>query len=154
MVPVLLEAQFVGISSKTAKNVVAGVPLVVWLTANLVTGVAGPPLMVKVLPVLISVCIQLGVAAQALVLTQIPPSFAAVVAIKLTKTVFALRGSITMSVTLALTVTVWMVSRVKVGLGSGPGLNTLLEAYTPRVARVGNTSPLAPLRPEAVETRI
>src|SRR5215472_2154660 len=104
MVPVLLEAQFAGTSSKTAKNVVAGVapPR---LTANLVTGVAGPPLMVKVLPVLISVCVQVG-AVQALLLTQIPPSLAAVVPIRLTKTVFALPGSITISLTLALTVTV------------------------------------------------
>src|SRR5262245_9217452 len=48
MVPVLLEAQVVGTSSKTAKNVVVGVPPVERLTANLVTGVAGPPLIVNV----------------------------------------------------------------------------------------------------------
>src|SRR5215472_6249813 len=48
-----------------------------------------------------------------------------------------------------------MVSRVKVGVPTTPGaLNTLLEAYTPRTGRPGNASPLAPLRPEAVDTRI
>src|SRR5262249_25105898 len=129
MVPVLLEAQLTGTSSNTAKNVVVGVAPVERLTANLVTGVAGPPLIVKVLPVLASVHIQVGVAAQALLLTQIPPSLAAVVPIRLTKTVFALPGSITMSLTLALTVTVWMVSRAKVGVATAPLLsNTLLEA--------------------------
>src|SRR5262249_38000842 len=127
MVPVLLEAQVVGTSSKTAKNVVVGVPPVERLTANLVTGVAGPPLIVNVLPVLASVRVQVGVAAQALLLTQIPPSLAPAVASTLTKPVFALAGSITMSVTLALTIPVWMASLEKVG-AIGLALKTLLEA--------------------------
>src|SRR5262249_501804 len=129
MVPVLLEAQFAGTSSKTAKNVVVGVAPVERLTANLVTGVAGPPLMVKVLPVLISVCVQVGVAAQALLLTPIPPSFAAVVPITLTRTrfKFAGSGSMTMSVTFSFPCTIWMVSLAKVG-AIGLAVNTLLEA--------------------------
>src|SRR5262245_19951612 len=110
MVPVLLEAQLAGTSSKTAYNVVVFVPAVERLTANLVTGVAGPPLMVNVLPVLISVCVQVGVAAQALLLTQIPPSLAPVVPITLTRTrfEFAGSGSITMSVTFSFASTVWI----------------------------------------------
>src|SRR5262249_60816088 len=78
MVPVLLEAQVVGTSSKTAKNVVVGVPPVERLTANLVTGVAGPPLIVNVLPVLASVRVQVGGAAPAFFFTQIPTSLAPV----------------------------------------------------------------------------
>src|SRR5215472_16050952 len=116
----------VTLSSKDAKNVVVGVPPVDRLTANLATAVN--PLVVW-LPWRL-VWFQVGVAAHALLVTQIPPSFGVAKPKTFTSTVPGAPGSNTMSVTERFPpLPVKIDNFVNVGEPTTPGeLNTLFEA--------------------------
>src|SRR5947207_14602493 len=73
---------------------------------------------------LVSFWLQAGVAAHALVVIHTPPSLAVAAPNTFTTKVFALPGSITMSVTARFATAVWTVSLVKVGVPESALLET------------------------------